>query len=86
LVEFFNSEKRWIKNDLVRYDGKYQKSCCLLGAVMECYKPEETTEIENRLKAVIARYAGRPRTVPSFNDDANTTFKDIQRVVRLAEV
>ena len=85
LVAFFNDPKRWIKHKACAVGADKKTSCCLLGAADRLYN-HGYTDVVKKLGKVINTYVGTSTSIISFNDDPKTTFKDIQRVVNLAEV
>lgn len=62
------------------------ESMSLYGAIALLYPQysEGRDQIVRRLKMSINRYTGKNLTIPAFNDDPQTTFEDIQKVIKFA--
>ena len=96
--ELFGDEaERWVKDEsAVDSDGDEVEptapeayAFCLSGAVTRVYGEGTDAEAQacDKLTDVIDKYSfGEFRDLPGFNDDNNTTFEDIRRVVALAGV
>lgn len=79
------SEDKWVKWHYTDNTGRI----CLMEALSRCYKTEKTldtaiTKVENAIKVYTERKT-KPNIVV-FNDRKKTTFKDIQAVLKLANV
>lgn len=82
IVEYFADPVHWTKETLFRdkfgescdSDDSELVSCCLYGAVLICYEPEEQDEILHR----IANHLPKPDDYEMYNIDVITNFNDNQ--------
>jgi hypothetical protein len=93
IQELLNSEEKWTKGlSARRFDGESvapldPSACrwCLVGAAQYCY-PSNASNIVLRLRRIAqARFPDRFYTfLTQFNDHENTTFADIQMIIKEA--
>jgi len=85
LKSFFRTPKRWCKRQSVNNTAT---ACCLYGAGARFSKePDWIARLTAAIKKLYPERAGSNITViTSFNDHEATTFADIQRIVREANV
>ena len=84
--QWFTDESTWIQGVLTA-DGGRRK--CLLAALSDCYHGGVYGLMLGRLRAACVQLKpnlDHPGSVSEFNDDKSTTFADIQKVVKLANV
>ena len=73
-------------------DGKTldpSKECnaySLYGAITHLYNGTSQSEIFSKLSKAIREYKGIPMRVAEFNDSPETTYEDIQKVIKLANL
>jgi hypothetical protein len=62
------------------------ESMSLYGAIALFYAQysDGRDQIVRRLKIAINRHTGKNLTIAAFNDDSQTTFEDIQKVIKFA--
>jgi hypothetical protein len=61
-------------------------SYSLQGSVIRCYDIDERENVMHKLSAAIEQYTGKNYYVAQFNDLSDTTFEDIKKVLKIAEV
>lgn len=88
-----SNENKWVQERFY-WNGRY----CLYGALQVCYggtagekgpRTPEFREAKQRVQTAISVHTRKKALHPNivlFNDNANTTFKDIRAVIRLANV
>lgn len=62
------------------------KAFSLHGALVHCYDIDRREQICDKLRKAIIQYTGKSLHVAEFNNLPETTFKDVQTVVRIANV
>jgi hypothetical protein len=60
---------------------------CLHGAIIKCYgrQNDEASEARTKLYKAIEETYGR-NSIAMFNDDKRTTFEDIQKIIKEANI
>lgn len=94
LRELFRTPSRWCKGSLARSStgeevqprGTKAAKFCLVGAVYRVYPPTKRWRVEEELSHSIGKVTGRARDIVEFNDDMETTFEDIRKVLKEAKV
>lgn len=83
-----SNESKWVKNYYEK-DGRY----CLLEALKKCYLGEAYREARKKVETAINEFSklrkvkvAKNPSIIRFNDNPDTTFKDIRKVVRAANV
>lgn len=84
--QWFTDESTWVQGVLTADCGKRK---CLLAALSDAYHGTVYGLMLGRLRAACVQLKPNlkhPGSVSEFNDDKTTTFADIQKVVKLANV
>ena len=83
--EWFTDESKWVQGVLTSDCGQRK---CLLAALSDAYNGTVYGLMLGRLRAAIMKlpWTDHPGSVSEFNDAKTTTFADIQKVVKLANV
>jgi hypothetical protein len=95
LQELFSDESKWTKGasardaygNPCRWTSKQAVCFCLYGAIAKAYaddKEHNFKEITDKLRVYVFKQTGQPLSV--FNDDFNTSFQDIRRVIEAVNV
>lgn len=98
--ELLSDESKWTKGTFARDENNcnidpYSKGAicwCIKGAIMRCYEgDDEYWHANNEIRAAIAKlkYFDKPTiniNIMGFNDNPNTTFADIRRVIEEADI
>ena len=93
--ELLDSPEKWIKGALAR-DKNGNKvlsqdenaiQWCLVGAIVKCQGYVYYTDMAVKIERAITKCIEQPfNNLVDFNNDENTTFEDIQKVLELADV
>jgi len=88
VLDVLTDESRWTK----RIFGSNGSPRCLSGALAEAYgytNSNESIQLAEAIKLLFPEriYCGSPEySIVCFNDHENTTFEDVQRVAKFADV
>lgn len=85
ILDILTDETKWIKGRLLNGHGGY----CLRGALSRASRGQHglyEQKEEALLSAIKTLYPDGPGSITLFNDHPDTTFSDIQRVVKFADV
>ena len=102
LQEFFdNTPEKWTQHDYARDKNGRETSIfdpeatcfCLLGGISKVYNvtvddlDDKTLEIREKINEAIRKlFPDRPSYIHKFNDHPDTTFEDIKKVLKEANV
>lgn len=81
--DILSDESKWIKGK----DQDDKGRMCLRTAVFHVYHTSRSGAFEALTEVIMTLYPGRMRhSLITFNDHPDTTFEDIQRVLKVADV
>lgn len=82
LKEFFSDESKWCRGHYAKYVGNNPcnevVSCCLVGAIYNCYEYPKQQEVRNWVLSRLGFYSTGEILI--WNDE-KATFKDIKKLV-----
>lgn len=81
ILDVLTDEKKWLKNKWNNLAGGY----CLMGALAQTDQHYGVAH-EALREAIVTLYPGRGDSCVSFNNHPDTTFDDIKRVCKFADV
>lgn len=92
--ELLDSPEKWTKEAIARdefgistyLECKNAKSFCLLGGIIKCYGYDFAGDIISEIEFNIRKIFNSKLDLIDFNNDLNTTFEDIQKVLEMADV
>ncbi len=82
-------EMRYAKDGSIWYDeqpNKDIKSYSLQGAVSHCYQDQNREFVMENLRNTIYKYSGKVMSVGKYNDDPETKWVDIEKIIRYSGV
>lgn len=92
--DLLNRKTKWTKNFIAKTKNNRPTTSrsadavkwCLYGAVMKCYGPKSSLKACSKLERALQLLYPNKHSVVAFNDNRKTTFKDIRKLLKEANI